>query len=131
MERKPWGCAALPHLHEGPAPKRQVPWQRGVLSFLCVVFAVRSEQLLTTMCCCCCCCWVGPGDRLKEATKINLSLSALGNVISALVDGKTGEGTAGACCSRVPLYVGHGRRADGLQASSGRENRVTECQRTA
>ena len=24
------------------------------------------------------------GDRLKEATKINLSLSALGNVISAL-----------------------------------------------
>ena len=29
------------------------------------------------------------GDRLKLATKINLSLSALGNVISALVDGKT------------------------------------------
>ncbi|XP_049280604.1 osmotic avoidance abnormal protein 3 isoform X2 [Anopheles funestus] len=29
------------------------------------------------------------GERLKEATKINLSLSALGNVISALVDGKT------------------------------------------
>ncbi|PSC68795.1 kinesin KIF3B [Micractinium conductrix] len=28
------------------------------------------------------------GDRLKEASKINLSLSALGNVISALVDGK-------------------------------------------
>lgn len=28
------------------------------------------------------------GDRLREATKINLSLSALGNVISALVDGK-------------------------------------------
>ncbi|XP_050512578.1 osmotic avoidance abnormal protein 3 isoform X2 [Diabrotica virgifera virgifera] len=28
------------------------------------------------------------GERLKEATKINLSLSALGNVISALVDGK-------------------------------------------
>lgn len=28
------------------------------------------------------------GDRLKEATKINLSLSALGNVISALVEGK-------------------------------------------
>ncbi|CAD7961351.1 unnamed protein product [Amoebophrya sp. A25] len=27
------------------------------------------------------------GDRLKEATKINLSLSALGNVISSLVDG--------------------------------------------
>jgi kinesin family protein 3/17 len=29
------------------------------------------------------------GDRLKEATKINLSLAALGNVISALVDGKS------------------------------------------
>lgn len=28
------------------------------------------------------------GERMKEATKINLSLSALGNVISALVDGK-------------------------------------------
>eukprot|EP00976_Prorocentrum_cordatum_P041618 844135-Prorocentrum_minimum.AAC.6 len=31
------------------------------------------------------------GDRLKEATKINLSLSALGNVISSLVDGKSGH----------------------------------------
>lgn len=29
------------------------------------------------------------GDRLKEANKINLSLSTLGNVISALVDGKS------------------------------------------
>jgi len=29
------------------------------------------------------------GDRLKEATKINLSLSALGNCISALVDGRS------------------------------------------
>ncbi|XP_059094614.1 kinesin-like protein KIF3A [Tigriopus californicus] len=29
------------------------------------------------------------GKRLKEATKINLSLSTLGNVISALVDGKS------------------------------------------
>ncbi|EFO16338.2 KIF17 protein, partial [Loa loa] len=29
------------------------------------------------------------GDRFKEATKINLSLSALGNVISAFVDGKS------------------------------------------
>ncbi|XP_078594530.1 kinesin-II 95 kDa subunit-like [Branchiostoma floridae x Branchiostoma japonicum] len=29
------------------------------------------------------------GERLKEATKINLSLSALGNVINALVDGKS------------------------------------------
>lgn len=29
------------------------------------------------------------GERLKEATKINLSLAALGNVISALVDGRS------------------------------------------
>ena len=29
------------------------------------------------------------GQTLKEATKINLSLSTLGNVISALVDGKS------------------------------------------
>lgn len=29
------------------------------------------------------------GDRLQEATKINLSLSALGNVISASVDGRS------------------------------------------
>merc|ERR1719230_472105 len=29
------------------------------------------------------------GETLKEATKINMSLSALGNVISALVDSKT------------------------------------------
>ena len=29
------------------------------------------------------------GDRLKEAAKINLSLSCLGNVIAALVDGKS------------------------------------------
>ena len=28
------------------------------------------------------------GDRFKEAVKINLSLSTLGNVISALVDGR-------------------------------------------
>lgn len=31
------------------------------------------------------------GARLKEATKINLSLSALGNVISALSSGKGGH----------------------------------------
>lgn len=29
------------------------------------------------------------GDRFKEATNINLSLSVLGNVISALVDGNS------------------------------------------
>ncbi|GBF89159.1 kinesin-II motor protein [Raphidocelis subcapitata] len=31
------------------------------------------------------------GDRLREGIKINLSLTALGNVISALVDGKAGH----------------------------------------
>lgn len=31
------------------------------------------------------------GERLKEATKINMALSALGNVISALVDNRTGK----------------------------------------
>lgn len=30
------------------------------------------------------------GERLRESARINLSLSALGNVISALVDGKAG-----------------------------------------
>ncbi len=30
------------------------------------------------------------GERLKEATRINMALSALGNVISALVDNRTG-----------------------------------------
>jgi hypothetical protein len=33
------------------------------------------------------------GDRLKEASKINLSLSALGNVIGTLADGKSGAFT--------------------------------------
>ncbi len=31
------------------------------------------------------------GERLHEAALINLSLSALGNVINALVDGRTGS----------------------------------------
>ncbi|KAK9819166.1 hypothetical protein WJX81_001387 [Elliptochloris bilobata] len=31
------------------------------------------------------------GERLRESARINLSLSALGNVVSALVDGRTGH----------------------------------------
>ncbi|XP_025408168.1 kinesin-like protein KIF17 isoform X3 [Sipha flava] len=46
---------------------------------LCLVDLAGSERQAKTG---------ASGDRLKEATKINLSLSALGNVISALVDGK-------------------------------------------
>ena len=34
-------------------------------------------------------CLDAEGERLREATRINLSLSALGNVISALVDGRS------------------------------------------
>jgi hypothetical protein len=53
----------------------------------------RSEQR-ALLCC------ITTGDRLKEATKINLSLSALGNVISALVDGKSGEQPVAVAASR-------------------------------
>lgn len=54
------------------------------------------------------------GERLKEASKINLSLSALGNVISALVGsggraaGDNGAGNAG--CSRHSTHSGPIRR---------------------
>jgi hypothetical protein len=47
-----------------------------------------------------------PGDRLKEATKINLSLSALGNVISALVDSKSGAWDTRAVHSRGHPHAG-------------------------
>lgn len=46
------------------------------------------------------------GDRLKEASKINLSLSALGNVISALVDGKSGARTGRVAGSTRYLNAG-------------------------
>ena len=46
----------------------------------CVTFFQGSERQSKTQ---------ATGVRLKEATKINLSLSILGNVISALVDGKS------------------------------------------
>ena len=49
------------------------------------------------------------GDRLKEATKINLSLSALGNVISALVDGARGGNSRKGGGSNVlshKIYIG-------------------------
>ncbi|XP_054274997.1 osmotic avoidance abnormal protein 3-like [Macrosteles quadrilineatus] len=52
------------------------PIRRGKLSLVDLAGSERQAKTGAT------------GDRLKEATKINLSLSALGNVISALVDGK-------------------------------------------
>jgi hypothetical protein len=54
--------------------------KRYVASKLNLVDLAGSERLSKTG---------AAGDRLKEAQKINLSLSALGNVISALVDGKS------------------------------------------
>jgi len=68
------------------------------------------------------------GDRLKEGIKINLSLTALGNVISALVDGKSGH---------VPYrdskltrllqvrYDGEGRRYE--QSVEGGAQRAATC----
>ena len=48
------------------------------------------------------------GDRLKEATKINLSLSALGNVISALVNILFFYKTAALCITKSNLYILNG-----------------------
>mmetsp|Transcript_29878 Transcript_29878/g.60642 ORF Transcript_29878/g.60642 Transcript_29878/m.60642 type:complete len:426 (+) Transcript_29878:227-1504(+) len=56
------------------------------------------------------------GLRLKEATKINLSLSALGNVISALVDGKS---------QHIPYR--HSKLTRILQASLGGNTRTVMC----
>lgn len=50
------------------------------------------------------------GERLKEASKINLSLSALGNVISALVGGRR-EGMCGACVSARVVCCTQGSNA--------------------
>ena len=49
----------------------------GKLNLVDLAGSERQSKTLTT------------GDRLREATNINLSLSALGNVILALVDGKS------------------------------------------
>lgn len=61
------------------------------------------------------------GERFKEATKINLSLSALGNVISALVDGRAqhvpyrdSKLTRLLMCVRCGFVWGAGGRGDGL-----------------
>lgn len=44
------------------------------------------------------------GDRLREATRINLSLSALGNVISALADGGTGVSSVDPVSAAMPRH---------------------------
>jgi len=56
------------------------------------------------------------GVRLKEATKINLSLSTLGNVISALVDGK---------CTHIPYRNSKLTRI--LQDSLGGNAKTVMC----
>lgn len=56
------------------------------------------------------------GNRLKEATKINLSLSTLGNVISALVDGK---------CTHIPYRNSKLTRI--LQDSLGGNSKTVMC----
>ncbi|KAL1457120.1 hypothetical protein WDU94_001781 [Cyamophila willieti] len=56
------------------------------------------------------------GQRLKEASKINLSLSTLGNVISALVDGK---------CTHIPYRNSKLTRI--LQDSLGGNSKTVMC----
>lgn len=56
------------------------------------------------------------GQRLREATKINLSLSTLGNVISALVDGK---------CTHIPYRNSKLTRI--LQDSLGGNSKTVMC----
>ncbi|XP_039288788.1 kinesin-like protein KIF3A [Nilaparvata lugens] len=56
------------------------------------------------------------GQRLKEGTKINLSLSTLGNVISALVDGK---------CTHIPYRNSKLTRI--LQDSLGGNSKTVMC----
>ncbi|GLH07961.1 Kinesin-like protein Klp68D [Gryllus bimaculatus] len=60
----------------GPAGAKGAHIRRGKLNLVDLAGSERQAKTGAT------------GERLKEATKINLSLSALGNVISALVDGK-------------------------------------------
>ena len=60
--------------------------------YMCISYYLHNllhNVLLYSICWCIVLFSGATGDRLKEATKINLSLSALGNVISALVDGKS------------------------------------------
>jgi hypothetical protein len=54
------------------------------------------------------------GDRLNEAKKINLSLSALGNVISALVDSKSGGVQAGAGAAFLYIWLTRACKLPGM-----------------
>jgi len=51
------------------------------------------------------------GERLREAARINLSLSALGNVISSLADGRTSELQDQTCVMRLLLMPATRRSA--------------------
>ncbi len=68
-------CSTPPSAEEGSEGKAHI--RAGKLNLVDLAGSERQAKTGAT------------GDRLKEATKINLSLSALGNVISALVDGKS------------------------------------------
>ncbi|KAI5730552.1 hypothetical protein M8J76_014965 [Diaphorina citri] len=73
-------CISVENMNVSQTPGCQMesegPIRRGKLNLVDLAGSERQAKTGAT------------GDRLKEATKINLSLSALGNVISALVDGK-------------------------------------------
>lgn len=70
------------------------------------------------------------GERLKEASKINLSLSALGNVIGALADGSHGL-VPSQVPSQVPSAPGvqlHGDHAVFCLATmAGNPHVVSQC----
>lgn len=73
-----WGSPKAPHPPPGPSTdeRGQDHLRAGKLNLVDLAGSERQSKTGAT------------GERLKEATKINLSLSALGNVISALVDGR-------------------------------------------
>uniref|UniRef100_A0A8C1FYX4 Kinesin-like protein n=1 Tax=Cyprinus carpio TaxID=7962 RepID=A0A8C1FYX4_CYPCA len=62
------------------------------------------------------------GQRLKEATKINLSLSTLGNVISALVDGKSTHSVCKLCANIGPADYNYDETISTLRYANRAKN---------